>query len=229
MAKLSSILTSGSISSGITVIKNNVVGIKDTDTPIFDGVSLSKFYNLSGTTSGFRDLHGQITIFTQGTNDPSYTTFLGNMKGWEFSASVMNQIFLEYHPDHDYDTSAGFYPHFHFSTTSTQTGVVRFGFEFMPAKGYSQSTDSVFSASTTTVYLDYSIATNRQYEHIIAEYQTPLLFSKVETDSLILCRMFRDATNTADTFPNTIHIFRCDLHYQVNRYCTKNKNFPFNI
>lgn len=207
--------------------KESIDGLKSTDTPTFDGLTVNKFYDIKGTNSGYRDMHGQITIKGSGSQDPSWSIFRNGIKGYSFSATQMNEVLIEFHPDHDYDAANGFYPHFHISTSSNNpAGVVRLGFEYTSAKGYDQGASSYFPV-TQTIYIEQAMAANDPYKHIIVEYPTPILDLNVETDSLILSRVFRDAANGADTFTGTIFLFRFDLHYRTNRISTPNKNYPF--
>jgi len=207
--------------------KESIDGLKSTDTPTFDGLTVDKFYEIKGVNSGFRDLQGQVSIRGTGNQDPSWGIFRNSIKGYEFSATQMNEVMIEFHPDHDYDPTFGFYPHWHIATTNpAPSGVVRLGFEYTCAKGYNQGVNSFFPP-TQIVYMNHTMLGNEPYKHIIVETPTPILDIAVETDSLILSRVFRDAANAADTFVGTIFLFRFDLHYKTNRITTPNKNFPF--
>jgi len=207
--------------------KNEINGIKETDTPIFDGLTVGKLYEIKGLTGGFRDMHGQINIKGSGNSDPSWAVFLGGIRAFSFSASQLNEVVIEFHPDHDYDETSGYYPHVHISTNSgSPSGTVRFGFEYTSAKGYDQGSNSNFP-TTTTIYLEYTFTVNSQYRHIILETASPIIDLNTEIDRIILCRVFRDAQHPNDTFTGAIYLFRCDLHYKTKRITTPNKNFPF--
>jgi hypothetical protein len=171
--------------------------------------------------AGWADITSDINVKGNGANNPAWTTFRNGISAYEFSASVMQEAWLNFHPNHNYAPGTDFYLHAHFASTSTGTGTVRMGFEYSVAKGHGQGAGSVFPASTT-VYAEFNYATNRQYEHIVLE-TAALTDPDFEVDALVLCRVFRDAAHINDTFPGTIHLFTADVHHQINRYATKNR------
>lgn len=208
-------------------VKEEIAGLTILDIPQFEGFLATDFSKIKGVTSGYRDMHGQIGIKGSGSQDPTWTTFRDGIKGYAFSATQLNEVIIEFHPDHDYSVPDGYYPHLHISTASTSpSGTVRFGFEYTSAKGYEQGVNSDFP-TTVTIFIEYTFIANSQYRHIILESPTPINDVNTEIDSLILCRVFRDAANANDTFTGTIFLFRCDLHYKTARISTPNKNFPF--
>ena len=87
-------------------------------------------------------------------------------------------------------------------------------------------TQDGFPASTT-IYLTETITENSQYRHIVTEATDAQAFGSdiFEVDGLLLCRIFRDATN--DTFSGTVHGLTADLHYQVAQLVTPDKRPPF--
>lgn len=185
-----------------------------------------RFY-IAGTeqspSKGWKDITSDLaTGKVAGANVPTWSAFRSGLYGYAFSASALNEVWISFHINHDYAEGTAIYPHVHFSPTTTSTGVVRWGFEYSIAKGHDQE---AFPASTT-VYVDYNIATNKQYQHLIAEVSdndAPLK-ADLETDSLVLMRVFRDGGNVADTFPDSVIGWTVDIHYQAERMFTLNKS-----
>jgi hypothetical protein len=175
--------------------------------------------NGSDALVGWNDLISDISIRGVGANDPTPSLFRGFYRSYEFSASTMNECFISFHIHHDYKPGSPIYIHIHYSpNTTASSGVVRWGFEYTIAKGHQQSQ---FGA-TSTLYVNQTVDT--QYRHYIAEIADPgISSSELEVDSLVLCRIFRDAANAADTYTGTVHVFFCDVHYQANRLYTKNR------
>jgi hypothetical protein len=136
----------------------------------------------------------------------------------------MNEVWAVYHVKHDYAPGTVMYSHTHWTTLGVNTGVVRWGFEYTVAKGYTQQ---VFPA-TTTVYKELA-ASGTPLMHMISEVAVgdAIPAANLEPDSLILMRVFRDAANAADTCTDTAFLLLADLHYQSDRVHTLNKNFPF--
>ena len=177
-------------------------------------------------TLGWNDIVADIVIRGSGPNSPSWSLFRNGIYGYSFSATAIQECWLSYHIRHDYALGTAFFPHIHFATNTTNTGTVRFGFEYTIAKGYNQGTASEFGVSTIE-YLEFPITANAQYRHLIAENTLGILSAKLEPDAVILARAFRDADHPNDTFPSPIFIFNVDVHYQVDRTTTINKNPNF--
>ena len=175
--------------------------------------------------AGWADITSDVVVKGSGAADPTWAVFRSGIYAYEFSATVMKEAWLFFHPNHDHDPGTDLYLHAHFSPNNTGTGVVRFGFEYMSGKGHGQGAESVFPTSTT-VYAEFTIASSRKYEHLIAE-TAAITGTQIEVDSLMLVRVFRDAAHINDTFSGTVHIFTADIHHQVNRFATKNRSPNF--
>lgn len=180
------------------------------------------------TRQGWADLLADVSAGRAiGANAPTWAAFRSGIYAYRFSASTMNEIWFSIHIPHDYAYKNNYhngmvYPHVHWSTGSgTDTGVVRWGFEYSIAKGYSQE---AFPASTT-IYVEQA-GSGVAYTHQIAEPAegSGIYSTSIEPDSLILFRMFRDAANGNDTCTDTAFAFFTDLHYVSDRYDTTNRN-----
>jgi len=177
-------------------------------------------YNVLGWDDITADLSAGKAV---GANAPTWSTFRNGLSAYEFSAGTMNQIWITFHVKHDYAEGTLVYPHIHWSPNTTSTGVVRWGMEYTVAKGHDQE---AFPASTT-VYVESNIASNKQYQHIVSEVSDGDAFDAFEADTLILMRVFRDAAHANDTFPDVVHAFTADIHFQANKDYTPNKAPPF--
>lgn len=171
------------------------------------------------TTYGWEDSLADISAGRAiGANAPTWSTFRNGISAYAFSASTMKEVWVNSHITHNYRAGSKVYPHVHWSTTGTDTGTVRWGIEYTAQKGHNQG---AFPA-TSTIYLEQA-ASGTAYQHMITEASSTDAFNtNLEVDSLILMRVFRDATN--DTCTDTAFAFFVDLHYQVDRaYGTLNK------
>jgi len=158
-----------------------------------------------------------------GANVPTWSTFRDGIDAYSFSASTLNEIWITFHVKHDYAYGTDVYPHIHWSPTTTNTGTVRWGFEYSVAKGHDQEA----FPSTTIVYVETVIGSNKQYQHIISEVSDGDAFNAFEPDSLILMRLFRDGGHANDTFPDAVIAFTADVHFQADKQVTDNKSAPF--
>lgn len=181
-------------------------------------------------SEGWRDLTADLSAGkVAGSNVPTWAVYRASgsspvgsgIYAYSFAAASMNEVWITFHVDHDYANGTAIYPHVHFSPTTTSTGTVVWGFEYSIALGHDQE---AFPA-TSTIYKHYNIASNKQYQHLIAEVSdddAPLK-ANLEPDSLILMRVFRDGGAAADDFPDAVTAFTVDIHYKATRFATKNK------
>jgi hypothetical protein len=180
----------------------------------------AKFYNAEGWKDNVVMLNlGQ----TGGVAEPDFVPFIGSMNQWAFSASTEEELYITFHIDHDYMPDSEVFPHIHWTPSSNNTGVVRWGIEISQAKGHSQEAFT----STTTVYIEQE-AGGTDRTHHVAEIANGILGGgALEPDTILVCRVFRDATNANDTYPDDAFGIACDLHYQTDRNSTPNKTPNF--
>jgi hypothetical protein len=138
----------------------------------------------------------------------------------------MQEVWVNFHIKHDIAPGTLLYPHVHWSTTGTNTGVARWGFEYTVAKGHQQQ---AFPA-TTTVYVEQAF-TGQARTHMIAEVSlaNAIPATNIEVDSLVLMRIFRDAAHANDTLTDPAFLFMVDLHYQKQYLGTKNRSPNFYV
>lgn len=183
----------------------------------------------AGFDYGWRDMIGSIDLKgTPGANSPTWgaVTGLGGMAGYSFSATTMNEVWITFHVDHDYARGTAIYLHTHWlnAAATPNTGDVRWGFEYTVAKGHQQQA----FAAPTTVYVTQACSATR-YMHHIAEVSLAdaVPSTNLEADSLILCRVFRDAADGGDTCTDAVTLLLADCHYQTDRHATPNKSPDF--
>ena len=170
---------------------------------------------------GWRDLTAEVTVRATGANSPTFASYRNGIYFYSFSATVMNEFFVNFHIDHDYAPGTVIYPHIHWTPNTTSTGTVRWGIEYTVAKGHQQQ---AFPA-TTTVYVEQTIAANSQYTHFVAEVSlaNAIPATNLEPDSIVSCRFFRDAAHANDTFPDPVFVITADVHYNSSKFATRNK------
>ena len=194
-----------------------------------DGDALLKSIGQSSLepTTGWRDLPTEISVKGSGANNPSFTVFRDGISLHEFvgagGGSAIRECWAEYHLNHDYKPNSDIYLHVHFAVGNTaSSGNVKFNFEYTIAKGHQQGAGSVFSATTTTSAI-VAVNAGSNYEHHVAEIAVPISSTKLEVDSVILCRIYRDHSDVQDTFAESVWLIFTDVHYQFDRSGTKNR------
>lgn len=175
---------------------------------------------------GWRDLMAPIDPRWWSTW-PDWTPFRNWIYMYAFQANQVDETYSSFHIDHDYMLGTALYPHIHFSVNTTQSWTIRWWIEWTYAKWH-----WLWSFwATNTIYLEQAInwATD-QYKHFVLE--TPDLlaipWTDIDTDWIILVRLFRDAPHVNDTYPWAAFWIQMDMHYRCDKYSTKNKAPDFN-
>lgn len=175
------------------------------------------------TKLGWRDNVVQL-VHRGGVTEPPLQQFKGGIYLVAFSQFDMQEGFANFHIDHDYALGSPIYPHIHWSVSNSSIGTVRWGFEYSIAKGHQQEAFS----EPITVYVEQT-TDGTAFKHYIAEVPDLLAISGVgiEPDTIIMLRVFRDATNPADTLDALAYGICVDLHYQADKATTLNKKPNF--
>lgn len=211
----------------IASLMNQPNGVAGVDS---NGV-LSTAVDINGQDAAFTGPNGEllwqdnVSIFTvkavSGATNPSFGVITGNIQGLLFNAAAMNQVWCDFHVEHDYAMGTKMYPHVHWMPITTHTGTVRWSIEYTVAKGHGQG---AFHAPVT-IYIEQTVSVNSNKVHLIAEASDAQAIpaTYLEPDSFVKVRVFRDAAHPNDTFPEVVHAWCCDLHYQMVRLGTVNK------
>ena len=123
------------------------------------------------------------------------------------------------------------YPHVHFSSNVSDSGVVRWGCEWTAAQRADVGvTGTQAFGATGIIYFEHTITAGEQYKHHVSEAVDGGGIPKgtvLDVDGVILTRFFRDATHINDTYPAPVHLITVDIHYPANAVCTPNRQYPF--
>lgn len=164
---------------------------------------------------------------TAGANVPAWSLIRNGLYAYEFVATLLKEVWLNFHIGHDYAPGTDLYPHVHFvPLTDEVEGVVRWGVEY----SYADRDTGEFPA-TTTVYIEQTVAANSQYLHIVCEVSDADAISGdgevINPDGVVMCRIFRDGAHVNDTYAGSVAGIFADLHYQSDRDATISKAAPF--
>jgi len=193
---------------------------------LFQAMQLGQEYpnsNASTKTQYWDDILAPLYFAkAAGLKDPTFSALQGGVSAWAFSAAAENELFISLHIPHTYKPNSKVYPHVHWTTTGTNAGVVRWGLEYTVARGHNQASGGNFGA-TTTIFLEQA-ASGTARRHMITEASDAQAFStNLEPDSLVLMRIYRDATHANDTCTDAAFGLFADLHFQKSYWATKNK------
>ena len=187
------------------------------------------------TQAGWNDIVSPVIVL--GSNQPSLSLWTDGFPAYEFSATTMNECFVNFHLIHDYDMSGGdvgypgmVYPHVHWSPNTNSTGTVRWGVEYKMARR-ADATGAAAFTTPATIYFEQTVgAGGLNNWHIVTEATTGSGIPNggvLQVDSLIVCRYFRDATHVNDTFPDPVYLLTVDIHYPCFQAQTPSRFPPF--
>ncbi len=160
------------------------------------------------------DLRASLARATTGSTPATLAAFIGGTQAYQFSASQMNQLFLDTQLPHAWAAGTPIHPHLHWSPgNSTNTGVVRWGLEYSWANAVADP-GNVFPA-TTTVYVEQA-ASGVAYAHQIASLPA-IDGAGMRLSSVLMCRLFRDAAHANDTFTGACFGLSFDSHIQLSQ------------
>jgi hypothetical protein len=181
----------------------------------------AKFY----VAEGWNDIttHLNQTDISNQTNAPDLVPFIGNMRQYAFDATVEEELFAQFHMPHDYSPDTNIFPHIHWTTSDTNVGEVRWGIELTWAKGHSQDAFT----NTMTIFINQEAGGIDRTHHIAEQLTGVLGGGTIEPDTILLARVFRDATHVSDTYPSDAFGLTVDLHYQVDRNSTPQRKPNF--
>lgn len=202
----------------------------------------NEVYQANGSGSGswgkvdihkdaWSDMFGTFTSAKlTGSNQPTWTKIKDDgsgstgVYGYAFSPTLLNELWVDFHLNHDYKVGTAFYPHIHWAPTNTDTGTVRWGIEWSYAHRTGHTGGGPTAFGTTTITYIEQAAPGVVNQHMVAEVAAPgITLTAAEPDMVILARVFRDAAHVNDTFTGSALGFFLDAHYQIDRHGTLNK------
>ena len=178
------------------------------------------------TQMGWRDMICGLET-RGGPTQPVLQNYRNGIYLYAFSPDVVQEIFAVAHIDHDYALGTELFPHMHWTTDTTNTGTVRWGIEYTLAQRFDDTGVKTFGP-TTTLYVEQA-SDGAAYKHWVAQ-ATPgngIPGAGINIDTVILFRIFRDATHGNDTYPDPCYGITFDMHYQCSRYATPNRDPNF--
>lgn len=175
----------------------------------------------SRTKTGWADIVSELYI-RGGPSAPTVTQFKGGIYLYEFMPADTLDVFSNFHIPHTWKVGTMLYPHFHFTTTSNASGVVRIGFEYTKANRRETGVTGYTFGATQTISVDFTIASNSADSHFVCE--APNLGgidgTGLDIDGMVLMRIFREGAHANDTFPDSIWGITADLHIEVAQFAT---------
>ena len=144
---------------------------------------------------------------------------------WYFrDAKGLETLSFQVQLPHSYKEGPNIYPHLHWTPLNSGSGNVEWNLDYTWVN-YDSTTPLAFPSTTTSTIVETGPFTIRT--HLI----TPLTTGNVGLDgtgkkisSILICRLWRNSNNSADTYQNDAGLLSLDFHYQIN---TVGSRLPF--
>jgi hypothetical protein len=169
------------------------------------------------TTNVYNDISVSGTSFGAGAKAPSLMAFVGGIQRYGFNYQTQDdEVSFEVQLDHEWieNDTAHFHIHYSPATTPIAGDTIVIGFEYAFA-----TIDSVMSSpnyhTSDTILIEIPIngkVINGHYVQDIANIALP----ECKVSTIIICRLFRQQSNSSDTYENFVFIAFADFHYKVN-------------
>ena len=185
--------------------------------PVADGVGGAIWAGaLPLTTYRWDDLRVSLQVSDQGSLTAPDSIALFNdgagsqgIFGLGFSSTTEEEVSFSVQLPHGYVVGTNLRPHIHWMTPDANAGNVVWGFEY--AVFNIGVANSGVSVNTTATDAAPASAWNEQVISFSEINGTDIVESTV-----IMCRLYRDATNGADTYGSDAVGMSFDIHYQVD-------------
>jgi hypothetical protein len=159
------------------------------------------------------------STYAGGDNPPVFGTFKTSVKTFIFennSTGSEDQVFFSIQMPHNWKEGTTIYPHVHWSPqTFPGSGSIVWGFEYTWVN-YNQVTPELFPNTTTLSATTAVISSSSDLDkHFLTSYPS-ISGSGMKISSILMCRFFRNSSNTADTFNGTAALLSFDIHYEID-------------
>lgn len=147
-----------------------------------------------------------------GSKDPDFLQIQDDGAGsqglftYQFSPNTEEELYFVTQMPHGWVAGTNIDCHVHWGPTSANIGGVVWGVEYSIASAGEQLGPSTIIKNTDTT--DGTFPQNRYFDIQAID------MTGVDLSALIVCRVFRDATNVLDTYPDDAALFEIDFHYQ---------------
>ena len=195
---------------------NVMQGIKVGSGSNYLEIDSDSFLSLHGLATVWDDVRVPVTATKPGVgvaNVPDFATFIGGVKTYLFDASTMEELYFTVQLPHKYKEGSKIYPHIHWAPMQNAGAatVVRWGLE------YTWLNNGDTGSTTTTNYTTAIMPSENPvaYKHYISEFSSIGGTGK-KISSMLICRVFRDAANAADTLVGDAAMFEIDFHIECD-------------
>jgi hypothetical protein len=178
--------------------------------------------SLLGTATVWDDLRIEPTSRSSGAKAPTFANWKGGLYLYDFDNAALaseKEIFFTVQLPHGWKEGSAVEPHVHWVNKATGTAghVVRWGLE------YTKSVIGGTFGASTTVYGttiagggDITVAD----EHMLTDFAS-IDMTGDTISTVLVCRLFRNSSNAADTYTGTAGLLYIDWHVELDSMGSK--------
>ena len=204
-------------SNGITTIGDGTNQIK---------IDSTGHLTFEGGATTFTDLTvPPFSTYLSGSNSPTFVAMKNNGSGsrgvqtftfQNVAAASEQEVFFSIQMPHSWKEGTTLYPHVHWSPQTATTGSVTWGFEYSWVN-YDPTTPLAFPNTTIITATTASVGAGDVDKHLIVDF-APIIPSSSQNkiSSIMMCRLFRNSSNAADTYTGDAALLSFDLHYEMD-------------
>jgi hypothetical protein len=126
------------------------------------------------------------------------------------------KYFFSIQMPHKWKEGSTIYPHIHWASQTATSGAVTWGLEYSWVD-YNPSSPLAFPNTTILTATSASVSSGDIDKHLIVDLApiTPS-GSQGKISSIIMCRLFRNSSNAADTYSGDAALLSFDVHYEID-------------
>ncbi|MFZ4707963.1 MAG: hypothetical protein ACOYMF_18320 [Bacteroidales bacterium] len=202
--------------AGVRGSSENDYGVRGNSSRIGDDTD-----NVTIDTTGTIKLNGKATVFDDltvsgmqtkktGSNQPDFKQVAGGIYIDTFPPNSFAEVFFSVQLPHSYKEGSDVSAHVHWmpmsSVMSSQDVIWKLEYEW-------RNINDIFSGASTTVLTATAPSGTPGYKHLLSEF--PDISGTGKTiSSIIICRLYRDATNALDTYTADAGFLAIDFHIE---------------
>ncbi len=172
---------------------------------------------LIGTATRWNDLRVEPVVRTTGVKAPTFVAYKTNVYLYDFDNAVLaseKEVYFTVQLPHDWKEGSTIYPHVHWvnRTTGTAGHVIKWAMDYTKAKiGGTFPATSNINGTAIVGGGDITVAD----EHMITSL-TAITMTGDTISTVLICRLYRNSSDAADTYAGTAGLLYVDFHYEID-------------
>ena len=130
-----------------------------------------------------------------------------------FSASTEEEVYFAVQMPHQWKEETDLHPHVHWAKSDTNAGDVTWGMEFTKQEIHATFPNTTIITASTP---HGGASAQGDHKHSLTELGTIDMTGFDSVSSMLVCRVFRDATNVLDTYTSDAFLLEIDFHYEID-------------